>query len=776
MTRPLVSGAPTTTGANALICDKGTWTGSPTGYTYLWERGMRQATTDGDPSWAPINGASGQNYVPTPDDAGARVRCRVIAANFKGTGEAVSLSKRTDPSRPFVVQAPTVTGFPAAGETVTCNPGVWTNNPTYSYQWYRAGVGDIPGATSESYTLKRRYSSFSEVDPDGDGNRKIGCRVVADNDVGNSDPSSSAERLSIDGAPLPLNQPTMTLENRTNNIGRKATCTPGSFLNWTSDEPEFSVAYSWLRDDQVIVGAVAADYVLTADDLGRTIRCRTDASNARGTGGRDSRAELIPLPTTRTEPSQFKVRTRGSQFDPVNMMVLPQAYAGALVTLIQERLTAEVDAEKKRCAALGSLPAAPTAAKKPTFPLSIEVRCAILVKDPTGYNISYNGVQWTRGQFCTVGAEQGSGACPDMGFVIPPIDPSSRAATLDPALEARLKATEPEKVLWDLDGNGRTDLVCPGSAPVARTLYKPGRTKVNAIITFADSATTGRYGVINEIIVDVPGYNRNQEAPQIKLRDPSQPMWCRTSVVPPPDPKTGPCTDRGEVGGIKLEGNLCPINLRATDQRAFDGLDQQVIDVLDRAAVAVAEAEKDQEEAASNPKLVRKSTKLMLSRAAPEVPAFNPLKPGDVLPGRLQRVSETVLISRQYASSLVGLVTSPPNLLALRGSESYVADAFKKAIPNFDEEKGQFALDQIYSVKGNLSMNGVTIDPVDDLLPTLIVPSDAGEAIPYVNQVKSMTVNAKNAVTKMAVDKIKDGIRQTVGDIPLSPRRASTGS
>src|SRR3712207_8544827 len=54
------------------------------------------------------------------------VRCRVIAANFRGTGEAVSASKRTDPSRPFVVQAPSAAGLPTAGQTLTCNPGVWT--------------------------------------------------------------------------------------------------------------------------------------------------------------------------------------------------------------------------------------------------------------------------------------------------------------------------------------------------------------------------------------------------------------------------------------------------------------------------------------------------------------------------------------------------------------------------------------------------------------------------------------------------------------------------
>jgi hypothetical protein len=772
LTRPVISGSPTSTGANALVCDPGTWTGSPSGYTYLWERGMRQATTDGDPSWAPINGASGQNYAPSGADAGLRVRCRVIAANFRGSGEAVSESKRTDPSRPFVQIAPSVTGFPAADQTLTCNPGEWSNVPTFSYQWFRQGVGDIPGATGQSYKPIQRYAGRELVNRNGDGNHKIGCRVVADNDVGASDPSSSAPRLVIDGSPVIETRPTLTLEDRGNNIGRKATCTAGTYLNWTPDEPEFSASYEWLRNGVVIGGVSGRVYTTVAEDLGTDLSCQVTVRNAFGESTDPSAAKVISLPgfnIVSRVPVNYSFRSRANQFDPVNMMMLPQPYAGTLTKVVTERLTAEVKAETGKCRKLGVGLAAPTQAAPPKFPLSVEVRCSILLKDPTGFAVTYNGVQWTRGQFCTVGAEQGSGACPDMGFVIPPLDPTS-STTMNPALEAELKANEPEKVLWDFNNDGKTDLICPGSAPVARALFKPGQSRVSAVITFADSGTTGRYGVSADYSYSVPGSERGKPAPQIKFREPTQPMWCRTSVVPPPDPKSGPCADRGEVGGIKLEGNLCPINLRATDQRAFDGLDPEVIDVLDRAALAIAKAEKDAETAESNPKLVAKSTRVMLSRTAPETRYFNPLKPGDALPAPLRKASLSVLTARAAASSYTGLVTSLPGKLPYFGAEAYVQDSFAKNIPKFVEEKGQFALDQIYAVKGDLDMNGVTIDPVDDDLPTLIVPSDAGEAITYARDPKKLVVNAKNAVTKMAVQKLKDGVKETVGDIPLSPK------
>ena len=149
----MISGSPITNGSGSLSCSTGTWTGHPTSFTYTWERGARGATTDNDGSWTAIPGATGNTYTPTPADDDARVRCHVYASNFKGTRDNPSLGIRTDPAIPAVVAAPSVVGVATAGQVVRCDPGQWSNFPSFSYQWLRDGQ-PIGGATSADYTVK----------------------------------------------------------------------------------------------------------------------------------------------------------------------------------------------------------------------------------------------------------------------------------------------------------------------------------------------------------------------------------------------------------------------------------------------------------------------------------------------------------------------------------------------------------------------------------------------------------------------------------------------
>jgi hypothetical protein len=46
-----------------------------------------------------------------------------------------------------------VTGTVTVGQVLTCGNGTWLNSPTYTYQWRRAGVGNITAATAATYTL-----------------------------------------------------------------------------------------------------------------------------------------------------------------------------------------------------------------------------------------------------------------------------------------------------------------------------------------------------------------------------------------------------------------------------------------------------------------------------------------------------------------------------------------------------------------------------------------------------------------------------------------------
>jgi hypothetical protein len=43
-------------------------------------------------------------------------------------------------------------GTPLPSDTLTCNPGTWSGNPVFTYQWY-LGTNPITGATAKTYTV-----------------------------------------------------------------------------------------------------------------------------------------------------------------------------------------------------------------------------------------------------------------------------------------------------------------------------------------------------------------------------------------------------------------------------------------------------------------------------------------------------------------------------------------------------------------------------------------------------------------------------------------------
>lgn len=83
---PVNTVAPAVTGTGyvdqTLTTTDGTWTGSPTGYTYQWQRNTG--------SWGDISGATSSTYVVTLTDEGVPVRCVVTATNAGGSTAANS--------------------------------------------------------------------------------------------------------------------------------------------------------------------------------------------------------------------------------------------------------------------------------------------------------------------------------------------------------------------------------------------------------------------------------------------------------------------------------------------------------------------------------------------------------------------------------------------------------------------------------------------------------------------------------------------------------------
>ena len=141
-----------------LTASQGSWTNSPTSFSYQWLRCDSQGGSCGN-----ISGANSKQYTVQTADVGSRLRVAVTATNKDGSGNATSRATgvvQATGSAPKNTSPPTISGTPQEDQTLTASNGGWTGAPapTFSYTWQRcAGTGgnctDIPGATAQTYKL-----------------------------------------------------------------------------------------------------------------------------------------------------------------------------------------------------------------------------------------------------------------------------------------------------------------------------------------------------------------------------------------------------------------------------------------------------------------------------------------------------------------------------------------------------------------------------------------------------------------------------------------------
>ncbi len=194
---PANSVLPSITGSavegDTLSASTGTWTGSPTSYSYQWE----DCNTSGE-ACSSISGATGSTYKLVAGDVGHTVRVVVTASNAGGSTPASSSATAAvtapPPAAPTNTVLPSVSGSVVEGDTLSASTGTWTGSPTsYAYQWEDCNTSgeacsDVSGATSASYKL-----ASSDV---GHTARVV---VTATN-AGGSTPSSSAATATVASA------------------------------------------------------------------------------------------------------------------------------------------------------------------------------------------------------------------------------------------------------------------------------------------------------------------------------------------------------------------------------------------------------------------------------------------------------------------------------------------------------------------------------------------------------------------------------------------------
>ena len=195
---PVIYGTPQN--GRTLTADPGGWSGTnPIGYAYQWQR-----CNSSGASCSAI--ATGSTYTATGTDVGSTLRVAVTATNSAGAASATSKATtvvavvqgttcggnprnpKPCPSPPLSTSAPTISGSPQSGQTLTANRGNWSGTTpiSYAYQWQRcspsgANCSAIPGATTSTYVVT-----------DADIGSTLRVAVTATNSAGSANARSSA--------------------------------------------------------------------------------------------------------------------------------------------------------------------------------------------------------------------------------------------------------------------------------------------------------------------------------------------------------------------------------------------------------------------------------------------------------------------------------------------------------------------------------------------------------------------------------------------------------
>ena len=304
---PGISGTPEV--GQTLSSSTGTWSGSPSAYAYQWKR-----CDSAGGNCASVTGATASRYTLVSADLGKRMRVTVAASNAGGSGSATSNATSAvvpppSTSPPANTALPVITGTAQQGATLSASTGTWANSPTsYAHQWKRcdtagANCAPISGATGSQYALVA-----------GDVGKTMRVTVTATNAGGSAAATSNATAVVTappppPPPPPPANQPpAATAPPVVTGTAQQGKTLASSTGGWSNSPTGF--AYQWKRCDTAgancasIAGANAAAYLLSAADVGKTMRVTVTASNVAGSASATSAATAVVAP----EPSSQKPR------------------------------------------------------------------------------------------------------------------------------------------------------------------------------------------------------------------------------------------------------------------------------------------------------------------------------------------------------------------------------------------------------------------------------------------------------------------------------------
>lgn len=251
---PSISG--TAKVGETLTASPGTWSPTPSSFTYAW-------LANGQP----ITGATSSTYKPVEADVAKVITVQVTAqlagytsASKQSSGTSPVSLDGTDPTKLVNKTEPTVTGTAQVGRTLTAENGEWTNAPTFTYQWLADGT-DITGATSRTYLLTAGEEGkvvSVEVTARRDGFEPVTMETDPTNPVAKG-VFTNSEKPSVTGTVRP---------------GSTVAALPGSWAPSTG----VSYEYQWLLDGAPVSGATTSTYPVKEGEVDKLLSVRVTAS------------------------------------------------------------------------------------------------------------------------------------------------------------------------------------------------------------------------------------------------------------------------------------------------------------------------------------------------------------------------------------------------------------------------------------------------------------------------------------------------------------------
>jgi hypothetical protein len=271
----------------ALTSSTGSWTNSPTSYSYQWQRCVGTTCSN-------IASAASSTYALISADVGNTIKVVVTATNSGGSGQASSAVTGTIQPAPATAPTnqtlPSVSGMAQIGQILTTNLGGWNGNPapTLSVQWQDCQSSvctNITGATAANYTVVV-----------ADGNNSLRVVVTAANSAGSST-ANSAPTSVVAALVAPANQAVPVISG-TAQAGQTLTATKGT---WAGN-PTPALGIQWQSCNGTtctnIAGATNTSYTPANSDVGNTLQVVVTAQNSVDT----ATASSVPTAAVSAQP------------------------------------------------------------------------------------------------------------------------------------------------------------------------------------------------------------------------------------------------------------------------------------------------------------------------------------------------------------------------------------------------------------------------------------------------------------------------------------------